>query len=143
MNESARAAELTVECVRRIAGWSHCSPPEVVRDVAEGRTSEHAMWMLEEIISGRVTGNKAQRWLGYAQGLLVAHGRAILAEMKSANRRASEEEHEVEIVEWCENRPEPEGFTVTRRGIGDLPPWAEKGYAELMGPFTSSPTGRI
>ena len=31
----------------------------------------HAVWMLEEIVSGNVQNDKANRWLGYAQALLV------------------------------------------------------------------------
>jgi hypothetical protein len=55
----------------------------------EGRKPGHALWMLGEIESGRIEGNKAQRWLGYAQGLLVALDLVDLHEMKEANRAAA------------------------------------------------------
>ena len=47
----------------------------------------HALWMLEQIISGEITGDKGQRWIGYAQGLLVSSHQATLAELKEINRQ--------------------------------------------------------
>lgn len=51
----------------------------------EGKGLEHALWMLNEIIEGKVSHEKGHRWLGYAQGLLVADGRASLESCKYAN----------------------------------------------------------
>lgn len=38
----------------------------------EGRDSTHLLWMLNEIRTGAVTGDKAHRWLGYVQGMMIA-----------------------------------------------------------------------
>lgn len=39
------------------------------------KTSEsHLTWMLTEICSASVTGSKAQRWLGFVQGIMVSRG---------------------------------------------------------------------
>jgi hypothetical protein len=57
----------------------------------EGVSVEHAAWMLYEIINGTVSGRKAHRWLGYAQGILVMSGRLTLEQAKLANKRASDE----------------------------------------------------
>ncbi len=45
----------------------------------------HAAWMLSEIIQGRITGEKAHRWLGWAQAAAVADGAASLEDCKYAN----------------------------------------------------------
>lgn len=56
-----------------------------------GIGSPHACWMLSEIAEGRVTGRKAHRWLGYAQGLLVSYGMMTLDQAKRINHQASGE----------------------------------------------------
>jgi hypothetical protein len=61
-----------------------------------GINNPHLRWMVEQIggrpglvpIAGMTT-DKAQRWLGYIQGVLVAQGRASLVEMKQLNKRAA------------------------------------------------------
>lgn len=53
-----------------------------------GMSVNHAAWMLQGIASGYVQHEKAHRWLGYAQGLLVVHGAATLEQMKEVNRNA-------------------------------------------------------
>ena len=35
---------------------------------------EHLLWMLDQIREKKVTGEKAHRWIGYIQGILVARG---------------------------------------------------------------------
>ena len=37
-----------------------------------GRGVGHAIWMLEGVKCGYVTGEKSHRWIGYAEGILVA-----------------------------------------------------------------------
>lgn len=61
--------------------------PKGERD-PEGRSEGHIIFMLEEIADSRVTGEKAHRWLGYAQGIMVLSGTATLEEMKELNRKA-------------------------------------------------------
>lgn len=55
-------------------------------DYSIGR--DHLHYMIDEIEAGRVAGEKAHRWLGYLQGVLVAFGAATLEEMKETNLQA-------------------------------------------------------
>lgn len=64
-------------------------PPDAGRS-EYGTGAHHAFWMLAEIAYSRVTGRKAHRWLGYAQGLLVAAGVLDLERAKLANKAASD-----------------------------------------------------
>ena len=57
------------------------------RDI-DGGSLAHASWMLHGITMGYVQHEKAHRWLGYAQALIVNHGVASLADMKEINKRA-------------------------------------------------------
>lgn len=61
--------------------------PKVYRDNL-GKTPDHALWMLQGIVSGYIQHEKAHRWLGYAQGILVVHGNITLADAKSINKLA-------------------------------------------------------
>lgn len=47
----------------------------------------HLRWMVQEISNG-MSENKAMRWLGYIQGVLVARYDVPLVEMKHASMRA-------------------------------------------------------
>ncbi len=53
-----------------------------------GTTPEHASWMLEGIVSGYVQHEKAHRWLGYAQAIIVTNQLATLDNMKRSNKAA-------------------------------------------------------
>jgi len=53
-----------------------------------GRSINHAKWMLEGIAWGYVQGEKAHRWLGYAQAIVVEQGFATLDKVKEINHRA-------------------------------------------------------
>ena len=70
------AAERTLEMVE----------PEGPSRDDDGRTVAHAIWMLQGIVEGYIQYEKAHRWLGYAQAILVVAGRAELGQMKHANR---------------------------------------------------------
>lgn len=50
-----------------------------------GKTLEHCQWMLQGIVLGYIEGEKAHRWLGYAQALIVMHEVADLHKMKVIN----------------------------------------------------------
>lgn len=50
-----------------------------------GQSSAHARWCLGEVANGNITGEKAHRWLGYAQGVLVQNGHLTLEACKHAN----------------------------------------------------------
>ena len=52
----------------------------------EGKTVAHAYWMLQGIAQGYIQHEKAHRWLGYAQGIIVAWNEGTLDEMKLANK---------------------------------------------------------
>ena len=54
---------------------------------ASGKSIAHAVWMLAGISLGYIQDEKAHRWLGYAQGLLVVHGVLGLPEVKKANHQ--------------------------------------------------------
>lgn len=54
----------------------------------KGRKASHAIWMLEGIRDGYIQHEKGHRWLGYAQGLLVAHEVLTLDEVKGINKSA-------------------------------------------------------
>ena len=49
----------------------------------------HAVWMLEQIIEEHKTGYKAQRWLGYAQGVLASKYVFTLDQLKDINRQGN------------------------------------------------------
>ena len=61
-----------------------------IRD-PNGVTIEHAYWILKGITLGYIQHEKAHRWLGYAQAILVLTGTATLDEMKLVNAGASDE----------------------------------------------------
>jgi len=48
-------------------------------------TKDHLHFMIDQIASGQVSGEKSHRWLGYLQGIIVAGGGATLEEMKKTN----------------------------------------------------------
>ena len=47
---------------------------------------EHLFWMLDQIDEGKVYGEKAHRWIGYIQGVLVSRHVTTVEEMKEMNR---------------------------------------------------------
>lgn len=50
-----------------------------------GSGYNHVAWVLSQIESGEVQDDKAQRWLGWAQGFLCACGQITLDDCKYAN----------------------------------------------------------
>ena len=60
---------------------------EEKRDL-EGKTLEHVAWMLGQIIDQEIQGEKAHRWLGYAQGLMVLEGKATMRDFAEVNKEA-------------------------------------------------------
>ena len=51
-------------------------------------TYDHIIDMLERVASGEITGEKAHRWLGWAQCASVSAGVGTLEEMKNINHAA-------------------------------------------------------
>jgi len=45
----------------------------------------HLLFMIKQIESGEVSGEKAHRWLGWIQGVVCCRGGATLEEMKAIN----------------------------------------------------------
>jgi hypothetical protein len=66
------------------------APSPLIFD-GEAKQSEHGVglmhqrWLLEQVSEGIITGDKAHRWLGYAQGFLVRDGVLTMAECRFAN----------------------------------------------------------
>lgn len=54
----------------------------------ESTSIEHVAAMLTSIESGAVSGEKAHRWLGWAQAVICCRGGATLEEFKSINFKA-------------------------------------------------------
>ncbi len=46
----------------------------------------HLVWMCYEIINGHVKSDKAHRWIGYIQGVLVMRNLTTLEKMKELNK---------------------------------------------------------
>lgn len=51
----------------------------------DGRYS-HLLWMCEEILNDKVTGEKVHRWLGFIQGVLWDDCQVTIAQLKDHNR---------------------------------------------------------
>ncbi len=62
-----------------------CQPQRPIRD-PDGDQMCHAVWMLDGIIKGYIQYEKAHRWLGFAQGIIVMRGIATVDDMKFANK---------------------------------------------------------
>lgn len=45
----------------------------------------HQIWLLDQVKTGKVTGEKAHRWLSWAQGVLAACGLITLTDAKYCN----------------------------------------------------------
>lgn len=58
----------------------------IARRNPEAKGVPHAVWMLEGIADGYVQYEKAHRWLGYAQALLVCDGILTVYQAKEINR---------------------------------------------------------
>lgn len=54
----------------------------------EGKTLGHVFWMLTGIMEGYIQYDKAHRWLGYAQGVLVRAGVVTLSDVKRVNKES-------------------------------------------------------
>jgi hypothetical protein len=52
----------------------------------ESTGPEHLRWMIEELRSGRVTGEKAHRWLGFVQGVLAAREQLVVETERNRTR---------------------------------------------------------
>lgn len=63
------------------------SPAAPERD-PEARSAAHALWMLGEVMANDRDwkDDKLNRWLGYAQGLLVLRGALNLEDVKRCNK---------------------------------------------------------
>lgn len=46
----------------------------------------HLLWMCEEILAGKVEGEKAHRWLGFIQGVFFDDCQKTIKQLKEQNR---------------------------------------------------------
>lgn len=60
------------------------APPQRLES---GLGANHIHFMLEEIAWGEMSEGKANRWLGYAQALMVYYNYSNLEKMKAINKR--------------------------------------------------------
>ena len=56
-----------------------------------GCTSSHILDILEQVIDAEVTGEKAHRFIGWAQAILTMEGYLNLDDARTINRKALEE----------------------------------------------------
>jgi hypothetical protein len=49
---------------------------------------DHLRYMLSELVEGKITGEKAHRWLGWVQGCVCVGGGTTLEEMRRINKAA-------------------------------------------------------
>ena len=47
---------------------------------------DHLLWMLDQIDSGKITDEKAHRWIGYVQGVVVMCRMTEVEDMRDLNR---------------------------------------------------------
>jgi hypothetical protein len=57
-----------------LAGVARQIPSVDRHDYAPKTEHSHLTWMIEQLLTGAVTGDKAHRWLGFIQGVLAARG---------------------------------------------------------------------
>ena len=57
----------------------------IIERAEDGVGLAHQRWVLEQIVSGEIAGEKGHRWLGWAQGYLAALGYISLDDAKYAN----------------------------------------------------------
>lgn len=53
----------------------------------DGIGRSHAVWMLDQIIYGDITGEQAHRWLGHVQSIIVNQGIGSLDSVKHINNK--------------------------------------------------------
>ncbi len=66
-----RLTEIHVDVIERYDVFLKSKTRKVECIPEPGYHYAHLRWMLEEIRSGRVSGEKSHRWLGFIQGVLI------------------------------------------------------------------------
>lgn len=75
------------QAARLMAPYAEQIPRSVsLEKVDVSASSEHLLWMIAQVINGKVKGYKAHRWLGYMQGVVVTLGVGTLEDMKQLNK---------------------------------------------------------
>lgn len=77
-----KAAESTLEIMNK-PYW-----PEEKRDRDEPDSYYYVEWMLRGIIDGYIQHEKAHRWLGWAQAIILVQQGVDLDQLKLINKRA-------------------------------------------------------
>lgn len=112
----AAAALQTLEDVRRVRGPTRPLPEAERAD--DGDELSHIVWMAQEMQRGYFSDAKANRWLGYMQGWLVASGLLDLADAKGTNAQCSDQ------TMWV-HRATGRRYTVAMRGRMQCRPAAQ------------------
>ena len=85
MMDVSFAATLTLRLVNKTYEGGHRHLHQKSDRSLDGKGINHAVWMLEEVKHCRVKAEKAHRWLGWAQAILVYEGAATLEQCKTIN----------------------------------------------------------
>lgn len=84
MTEEQAIAEATIKALE----WFH--PAHDFTQNSPGLTRQHIEFILKEVADGNVTGGKANRYIGWAQGVLCIEGFISLEQARDLNRDAIE-----------------------------------------------------
>jgi hypothetical protein len=79
--QTTRAARNTVVLWEKTSSGPLPGP----KQADDGMDLHHVRYVLNEVEYGRITGEKAHRWLGWAQGYLMSQGLLTLDDCKYAN----------------------------------------------------------
>lgn len=63
----------------------HCNYEPIGVRADNGKSFSHAIWLLKQVEEGQVEGEKAHRWLGWAQCSLAYEGVVSLEASKCCN----------------------------------------------------------
>ena len=85
MTEEQALAQKTLD----LFNWY--SPEHKFTQNKPGCTQEHLVNILNQVIDGNVSGSKAHRFIGWAQGVLCMEGYLTLDDARNINRKAIEE----------------------------------------------------
>lgn len=83
MTDAQRIARATIDAVQ-FPGLIFCSDED-------GLNEQHIYNILQQVEAGEVTGDKAHRFIGWAQAVICTEGLLTLMELRDLNRSAIDE----------------------------------------------------
>jgi 8-oxo-dGTP diphosphatase len=86
MNTRELARQYHDRTLRLVEAKQLASYEYEAQEIPRAAMMEHLKWMCMEIMTGRVRGNKASRWIGYIQGELRAHGKFNINQLRTQTR---------------------------------------------------------